>query len=70
MQTIVEFLKQSKDYTFLFENDKFSIYSNAELTTADIKAIEMFAESGGLEDMKKSDGRYHLRFWVKQYFKR
>lgn len=70
MQTIVEFLKHSKDCNFLFENDKFSISSNVELTTADIKAFEMFAESGGLEDMKKSDGRYHLRLWVKQYFKK
>lgn len=69
MKTIVEFLKRSKDYTFLYENDKFSISSNMELTTADIKAIEMFAESEGLEDMKKLDGRYHIRFW-KQSFKR
>lgn len=69
MQTIVEFLKHTKDYTFLYENDKFSISSNVELTTADIKAIEMFAESGGLEDMEKSDGRYHIKFW-KQSFKR
>lgn len=68
MKTIVEFLKRSKDYTFLYENDKFSISSNVELTTADIKAIEMFVESGDFEDMKKSDGRYHLRFWIKQSF--